>query len=186
MDFNKLFNMQKELDEKIETQHNITTSKLNERFLAFLVELGELANETRCFKYWSVKPPSEKEVILEEYVDGIHFLLSIGLKLDYTDIDITKYLEETILFSKLDAKKSISDKYITPILINVYDAAIQFFNSNKFFASDEKGKESKELFETLFCKYLFLGTCLGFTFKEIEEFYIKKNEINHKRQDNNY
>ena len=48
--------------------------------LALLVEIGELANETRSFKFWSVKPASEKKIILEEFVDGIHFILSLGIE----------------------------------------------------------------------------------------------------------
>ncbi len=50
---------------------------LLKRDLALTIELAELANETRCFKYWSSKGPSEREVILEEFVDSIHFLLSL-------------------------------------------------------------------------------------------------------------
>ena len=30
--------------------------------LALQVEIGELANETRCFKHWSNKGPSEKKL----------------------------------------------------------------------------------------------------------------------------
>lgn len=39
------------------------------------MEFGELANETRCFKYWSIKPMSDKEVILEEYIDCLFMIL---------------------------------------------------------------------------------------------------------------
>jgi dimeric dUTPase (all-alpha-NTP-PPase superfamily) len=52
---------------------------------ALLVELGEFANETRCFKFWSLKPASPKEVvILDEYADGMHFFLSLGIPLGVT------------------------------------------------------------------------------------------------------
>ena len=43
------------------------------------MEIAELANETRCFKFWSNKGPSAKNTILEEYADCLHFLLTIGL-----------------------------------------------------------------------------------------------------------
>ena len=64
-------------------QKNMTYNRkiVKRKMLALLVEIGELANETRCFKYWSNKPASEREVILEEYVDGLHFILSIGIDL---------------------------------------------------------------------------------------------------------
>lgn len=74
MDWKKLFDMQKELDTYIETNHNVKQAELlDKKILALLVEVGELANETRCFKFWSKKKPSERDVIIEEYVDGIHF-----------------------------------------------------------------------------------------------------------------
>lgn len=89
MDLLQLFKLQKELDDRIAKEHDLQPKKLlKEKMLALLVEIGELANETRCFKYWSNKPASEREVILEEYVDGLHFILSIGIDLG---IDKTSY-----------------------------------------------------------------------------------------------
>lgn len=38
--------------------------------IGLLVELGEFINETKCFKYWSIKKP-DKEKVLEEYADCI-------------------------------------------------------------------------------------------------------------------
>ncbi len=82
MDWNQLLNMQNELDRHIESEHGLQNADLvDKKILALLVELGELANETRCFKFWSKKAPSEQEVILEEYVDGIHFILSLGIEI---------------------------------------------------------------------------------------------------------
>lgn len=47
---------QRELDADINSRHNVThESTKTERFLALLVEIGELANATRAFKYWSLK-----------------------------------------------------------------------------------------------------------------------------------
>ena len=37
-----------------------------------------------------------------------------------------------------------------------------------------------------FVAYLHLGKLLGFSWEEIEQGYIRKNEINHQRQDNGY
>lgn len=42
--------------------------------LALLVELGELANEVKSFKYWSIKKPINERV-LEEYADGLMLIL---------------------------------------------------------------------------------------------------------------
>ena len=38
--------------------------------IELLVELGEFINETKCFKYWSIKKP-DKDKVLEEYADCI-------------------------------------------------------------------------------------------------------------------
>jgi dimeric dUTPase (all-alpha-NTP-PPase superfamily) len=71
------------LDETIALKHHLTYEQTKtKRLLALLVELGEFANETRCFKFWSFKPASNKEVILDEYADGMHFFLSLGLILN--------------------------------------------------------------------------------------------------------
>ena len=72
---NLIFKKQLELDTHIHKNHNITYQDVEtERVIALAVELGELANEVRCFKFWSLKKPSAKEIILEEYVDGIPFI----------------------------------------------------------------------------------------------------------------
>lgn len=47
---------------------------LDKTTLALLVEVGELANATCCFKHWSVKGPESRERLLDEYSD----ILQIG------------------------------------------------------------------------------------------------------------
>ena len=80
---NDLYQLQNGLDEEIYQKFSLTREGTSiRRRLALLVELGECVNETRCFKFWSVKGPSPAPVILEEYADGIHFLLSLGIDLN--------------------------------------------------------------------------------------------------------
>ena len=81
MNLDKLYKMQEKLDKHIIDNHNIKISKeelLGSTILALLVEVGELANTTRCFKHWSTKGIMDKEVVLEELADVLHFYLSIG------------------------------------------------------------------------------------------------------------
>ncbi|MEH7240344.1 dUTP diphosphatase, partial [Bacillus sp. JJ269] len=48
MDLLQLFKLQKELDDRIAKEHDLQPKKLlKEKMLALLVEIGELANETR-------------------------------------------------------------------------------------------------------------------------------------------
>lgn len=68
---------------------------LTEKLLSLQVEVSELANATRCFKYWSVKGPEPKEKMLDEYADIIHFLLSVGNALEFTAEEIEQaYLKK--------------------------------------------------------------------------------------------
>ena len=161
MEWDTLFSMQKDLDEYISNNHELNGQDLfEEKFLALLVELGELANETRCFKFWSVKDKSDMAVILEEYVDNIHFLLSIGLENGYEFSHIrfsTTYLNETRQFNY------------------VFQKCLQFYQN-----------QSEENYLSLFQEYLHLAGILGFTEKDILEAYHQKNEVNYKRQEKGY
>ena len=88
MELMNLFTMQRDLDAYIQKNNSVIENVFQKKGLALLVELAELANETRCFKFWSTKGPSEREVILEEYVDSIHFLLSLGIEKDLDTLEI--------------------------------------------------------------------------------------------------
>ncbi|MED4401158.1 dUTP diphosphatase [Metabacillus fastidiosus] len=162
MNFNKLFAMQKELDEKILNQHKLHNENLTSRkILALLVEVGELANETRCFKFWSLKAAAPVETILEEYVDGVHFILSLGL-----DLDVGNEIE------------------LTP-LANEHSVNEQFLQVYRAIADFEKN-QTKDAYITLFQEYIHLGSVLGFSAEQIEKAYVSKNEINHQRQEQGY
>lgn len=162
MDWEKLYQTQKQLDQYIIDNHNLSAEEdlFQHRYLALLVELGELANETRCFKFWSTKSKSETEIILDEYVDGIHFILSLGLEKDYY-FSLTEI--EDISFSE------------TEQFNRVFAAAVQF-----------KQQTTKENYDNLFINYLQLGQLLGFQAEHIQAAYYKKNEVNFARQDQGY
>jgi dimeric dUTPase (all-alpha-NTP-PPase superfamily) len=52
LNLNDIFLMQIKLDRDIQNRHSVTyQTVINEIKLALLVELGELANEVRCFKF---------------------------------------------------------------------------------------------------------------------------------------
>jgi dimeric dUTPase (all-alpha-NTP-PPase superfamily) len=161
MNLGKLFMLQSELDAHIEQQHprEKRESRHKEKVLALLVELGELANETRCFKYWSNKPASEKAVILEEFSDGIHFLLSIGLENNIEELKI-----------KPIKKQTLTEQFIG--LYNVFTILHIHF--------------SPEVYSEAWSAYIGLADMLGFTWKEIEQAYLAKNQKNHDRQDGGY
>jgi dimeric dUTPase (all-alpha-NTP-PPase superfamily) len=163
MDLQKLYSMQRMLDERIETQHGLQDENLVEKkMLALLVEIGELANETRCFKFWSLKPPAPLEKVLEEYVDGLHFILSLGIELNFVHA-VDKMMKETENYSLVEQ------------FLRVFQAVNEFQQT-----------KSLEAYKRLFTHYLQLGEHLGFTNEQIEQAYIMKNEVNHERQNQNY
>lgn len=162
MQFKELYQLQAELDQEIHELHKTSYQKtMKERILAFIVELGEFANETRCFKYWSLKGPSAKEVILEEYIDGLHFILSLGLAINY---DINAFFNPFI-----------SDLSLSEDILNTYQRACEFKDNISF-------SNYKKTFET----FLGVGAKLGFSEEDLKEAYYKKNDINHKRQKEHY
>lgn len=158
MNLEKLFKMQNALDHEIEFKHPRLNeeSRHLEKVVSLLVELGELANELRFFKFWSHKPASEKKVILEEFVDGIHFFLSIGIEMKVEKFEINPII-----------KSNLNEQFIG--LYNVISLLGIGFNATNYGQA--------------FSAYIGLGLLLGFTWEEIEAAYGVKNTINHARQE---
>lgn len=154
--------MQAGLDQHIEMKHGLQSENVVDRkILALLVELGELANETRCFKFWSLKGPSDQETILTEYVDGIHFLLGLANEYDFT-ISIPE-----------DVSSAQHDE--TEQFLLLYQLISKF-----------KDERTNELFQTIFAEYIRLGIMLGFSEEAVEKAYVSKNEVNYERQKQGY
>ena len=160
-DLTPLFALQQELDEEIARNHDVSyESTFPRRLLALLVELGEFANETRCFKYWSNKGPSPKEVILEEYVDGLHFLLSLGIPLG-----VRTHRHEV----------KAREKDLTDALLHIYEGASLLRNDYRI-----------DSYLALLDEYLDILPLFGSNAQEAEASYRKKMDENHSRQRNNY
>lgn len=103
-----------------------------------------------------------KNPLLEEYVDCLHFILSIGLEHKF---DETLPLEiESITCANIT--------YQFTMLMRT-DWEIYEEGSGGYF------HEGLELF-------LGLGEMLGFEWEQIEQAYYAKNQINHQRQEENY
>ncbi len=162
LEIKRLIQLQKELDSRIESERGLGGQDLTERkILALFVELGELANETRCFKFWSSKPPAADDIILEEYVDGLHFILSIGIGLGWED--------------EMEADIMPSEEGLTSLFNTVFTDAADF---------DRDRTLSR--FSTLFTAFLALGGKLGFNGADIQRGYFDKNKENHNRQEQGY
>lgn len=162
VNLSKLFSMQRELDEKIVREKNLhDLDRLPYLKLALLVELGELANEWRGFKFWSNDRKPRREKILEEYVDCLHFILSIGLLLQVPEDQEFDYLGRVY-----------SDEWI------IHTFRLIFYGVTQI--------EGRSGWHHVTEEFISLGESLGLTWDEIEQAYIQKNVVNHQRQENGY
>ncbi|CAM3818902.1 dUTP diphosphatase [Alkalicoccus chagannorensis] len=166
MDLKTLFAKQYELDTYIEQEKGVKAADLlEEKLLALLVETGELANEVRSFKFWSDKERSSDEVILEEYVDGLHFLLSIGNLLEQEPAEEVPVIEEAAA-----AKEAVTSAFLE---ISGYISLVRM----------EPGTET---YQTLFEAYVDLAGMLGYEWADVLDAYNKKNAENYDRQQRGY
>lgn len=153
--------IQDELDRRIFELHQTTREKTrDDRILALLVEVGELANETRCFKYWSLKAPSSDDIVFEEFSDVLHFVLSLGLDLGYAG-------------DRIDFE--VSEERLNTLFHHMYQAIYEFSRSN-----------TVEDYEKLLNVMCILAYKLGMSPEAMREMYLLKNKKNHQRQDNSY
>jgi len=157
LDFKWLKERQRELDNYIGKSKNIDMDKhVLDRNKGLIVEFNEFVNEVpELFKYWSNKKMN-REKALEEFVDGIHFLISLA-----NDLGVESY------------------HYTEPVNVEK-DRLVLVINYKISTLLDTRD------FKGLMDDYLYLGYSLGFTDEEIEQFYIDKNEKNYERQDNGY
>lgn len=114
-----------------------------------------------------------KNPLLEEYVDCLHFILSIGLELgannwmklsDYPMVNVSGDI--TLQFLDVHSKT-----------LKVVEEIIRM---------ESAPAEIRDLYTRSFESFLHLGAKLGFTWDEVETAYFEKNRINHARQTNGY
>ncbi|WP_342412617.1 dUTP diphosphatase [Bacillus sp. FSL K6-1560] len=216
MNLQKMFEMQKALDERIIKEKGLEGQDLLPNLiLALQVELAECANEWRGFKHWSNNRESRTKIehfcptcegtgdenhdinlqyleeghaaepyskcqdcngsgkigesnpLLEEYVDCLHFILSIGNRIGYAHENLGKWTDFTIVnqFNHLfgyasDLYKAIHEDWFEEKLFDTYD---------EFFAG-----------------FIGLGKMFGLTHEQIEAAYMEKNAVNHQRQQEGY
>lgn len=165
MNITQLFESQQFLDNKVTERVKATGYDTNSyycfdhRVFAFHCELMEFANEIGFFKFWKLGHKQDPERILDEGIDCVHFLLSLGNMKGY--YKSTKEIEPFALWDDY----SIEDMF-TLVRQNQLDNVAQWTRA----------------FE------LVLGILykLGFTEYEIEKQYYRKNEVNLNRQASEY
>lgn len=178
--------MQKKFDQEVMTKFGNTYEDIRYyQIHAFIVEVAELAQEWRGFKHWSenqepvtssktLTPMAfgglevwrDKNPLLSEASDGLHFLISIGVMFGYTAqrvMNEVRYPEYKYNFTK---------KVINEQFLEVYEVA------NKMSRYD--------CYIGLFRNFIELCSMLGFTWEDLEKAYYEKHKINKERQANGY
>lgn len=163
---------------ELQEQDNLTW-KIN----AMVVEMGECMQEWRGFKKWSNKREQQEET-LEEFIDWFHFLLSIGLEVNYV-FEEGSY-EPAYYIGNYTGYGKTYDKTTEDILNTLFVEWTKSFYTGLTLKSDGSYTIRKGTYERLMSIFLTIGHFLGYTWEELYMAYLEKNEENHKRQNNNY
>ena len=124
--WNKIYENNKQIDLTYIKKYGNTKEKFRNDCIELLVELGEFINETKCFKYWTIKKP-EIDKVLDEYADCLLMVLSFYNRLnmeieevnDKTNVDLLDLINETFYLST----KIIND-FNKDLIKNIFDNLI--------------------------------------------------------------
>ena len=126
--------------------------------LSLITEIAEFLNETKCFKYWSIKNP-DKDKLKEEYADALIMTLSM---FNYLNINL-----ELVEHSKTS---------------NILEIFNELFKD----ASNIMNKDTLSV-KKVFSNLIYISTLLNITEEEIKDACYKIQKIVEKRlSDDNY
>ena len=171
-DLTELFSLQKRLLKEINYEKQDVVDKL---ILGMQVEVAECAYEEKSFKFWSRNNQSRTEAMrddgakynpmLEEYIDGLHILLAIGIHTGFA-----QSLENGFDTSLQRFEDSLTNQF------NRVGMAIGAFHMLR----------KQNAYDLLVAWYMGLGELLGFSWEQMIQAYKEKNEINVRRQHEGY
>lgn len=197
----QIIEMQRDLDSKIVEGKELQERNLvPETTLALIVEIGEMANEYRGFKFWSNdQNPRTKKIhsdrdgyvetnpLLEEYVDAMHFFISLAIRKGWEDHLFIAYgaLEDT-------AEQGLDGGVVGAINESVYWLTKSYMETGKSALTDKIetnfGVSGQEFyFKNAWYCFAAVGMVgFGFKWEQIADAYMTKNAENHKRQATGY
>lgn len=153
MNIHILLNQEKELIKNIAIDDTLNDYTLFARkHLQLHIKMSDLANETKCYKYWVGEIDSVNlENVFQKYISCFHQILFLGLDGDFQDL-------ETVTAQSTDS--CLSDQFLN-LYIDINDSIMS---------------SSEDHFATLVEDYLTLGSCLGFSEEQIIEGLCECNE----------
>ena len=171
-DFKYFSKKQELLDNEIKKQKNISDDEWKHDLdinhtIALKIEIAEFVNEcSDIWKYWKDKQPN-KERIIDEAIDVLHFVF---LRINKENRDIND-VHELYTLANEQLKRNIEN--------GKYDLKNALNNILKYNNKEEKP-------ELLLLVVLSILTHYEFTREDIIEQYNKKNAINFERLENGY
>lgn len=161
LNIEKIYKETKYLDNLFSLQFDIKSPEIIKKYkLELLVEFGELANETRCFKFWSINQTGKKNRILEEYIDCLFMILYFC---NITNVSLRENFSAT------------SNKDIIETFLTLYKLG-----------NDLVQKLEKETVKKLLVEILYLSQLLEFTLEDLTNETKRKSQIIQKRLKSNY
>lgn len=158
--FKKVYLRNKQLDDIFFSKYTNETKMFEKNCIEFLVELSEFINETKCFKYWSIKKP-QHHLVLEELADTFTMLMYFY---NISNIDIDTFQ-----------------------ITNFDEDLLQIINETYYLGTKLYNELSKELLDKIFVNLLKISKLLNIEEKEIIEAIKQKHSIIEKRlKDDNY
>lgn len=142
MDLINLFELQENLDVRIRKDQDLEgESLLSQKTLALQVEIAELADETRCYKFWNSNNISNDKLILEGLVNSLYFLLSLGIEKNFNDIERIQLKENkcNIISQFLNLYVDINDFIVCSSkdhYITLFEDFLSLISSLKYSCSD--------------------------------------------------
>ena len=159
-DLTNIYKVTKQIDEQFALHYGNDEEIVRKNKLELLVELSELANETRCFKYWSMRQTGESEKVLEEYIDCLFM---------------------TLYFSNITGI-SLDEEFPSSLNGDIIDT---FLSLNKF-ASDISKVPNKDEIKRVLVELDHLAKLLNFTIQDLERITKIKSKIIDNRFNSNY
>ena len=159
INWNRVYETNKELDSVFYHKYGNDESIYAKNCLEILVELGEFLNETKVFKYWSIKK-ADKNKVLMEYADVITMCL----------------------YFYREFKLEIDDRYLHIESRNVLEVINYLYQKMSLLMNNKNGDLIKDIFDNI----LYVGELLNLQEEEIINAIDEKQRIIRERLSSNY
>ena len=161
LNLENIYRETKYLDELFLKQYDIKSPEIIRKYkLELLVEFGELANETRCFKFWSKRQKGDKEKVLEEYIDCLFMILYFC---NINDV-------------------SLGESFESPEKTDIIDAFLKLYE----YGLSLNKKMDRDIVKKLLVQIIYISELLDFDLNDLEQETMRKSLIIQKRLNSDY